>query len=367
MTMTYDGTNGITFPDSSLQKTAGYSPFRNRIINGDMRIDQRNSGASVALGAYNSYPVDRMACFASVGTVTAQQSSLAPAGFSNSLVLTVSSAGTVGTNDRVSGAHFIEGFNISDLGWGTVNASSVTLSFWVRCSSTGTFGGALRNNASDRSYPFTYTINSANTWEQKSITVAGDTTGTWLTNNSVGIRIFWSLGAGSTYQGTAGAWSGGAYATASGATSIVGTNGATFYITGVQLEKGSVATPFEYRPYGTELALCQRYFEKSFDQSVAAGTTSTAGTLELYGSSDSAGNIVLGTQYKVEKRTSPTLVFYNDLTGAATWGWNRSGASGTAAPTPYRNSTGRLSAYVGTGANWIACYASGQWTASAEL
>jgi hypothetical protein len=131
----------------------------------------------------------------------------------------------------------------------------------VRSSLTGTFGGSLRNSGLTRSYPFTYTISSADTWEQKSITITGETTGTWLTTNGFGLQLVFSLGMGSTFSGTAGSWASANYASATGATSVVGTNGATFYITGVQLEVGSVATPFERRPYGTELALCQRYFQ----------------------------------------------------------------------------------------------------------
>ena len=133
------------------------------------------------------------------------------------------------------------------------------LSFWVRSSLTGTFGGALQNGAGNRSYPFSYAVVAANTWEQKAVTIVGDTSGTWLTTNGIGIEAFFSLGAGSTVSGTAGAWAASGLISATGAVSVVGTNGATFYITGVQLEKGSTATSFDYRPYGTELALCRRY------------------------------------------------------------------------------------------------------------
>ena len=155
----------------------------------------------------------------------------------------------------------IEGFNVADLGWGSASARTVTVSFWVRSSLTGLFGGSFVNSAFNRSYPFSYTISAANTWEYKTIVVAGDTSGTWVTDNGVGIRVIFSLGAGSSYSGTAGAWSGSYLPSATGATSVVGTNGATFYITGVQLEAGTVATPFERRSYGQELALCQRYFQ----------------------------------------------------------------------------------------------------------
>ena len=233
--------------------------FRNRIINGDMRIDQRNAGSSIN-PSNGQYATDRWKMYVSqTSKLTAQQSSTAPAGFTNSLLITSSSAYSVGSSELFAVAQMIEGVNTADLGWGSASAKTVTVSFWVRSSLTGTFGGSLVNGGYSRSYPFTYTISSANTWEQKSVTIAGDTSGTWLTDTSAGIRVWFGLGVGSTYSGTAGSWAGTEYESATGATSVVGTNGATWYITGVQLEVGSVATEFERRPYGTELALCQRY------------------------------------------------------------------------------------------------------------
>jgi len=234
--------------------------FRNRIINGAMAIDQRNAGASVTPTATGTYGVDRWCGILSAASkFSMQQSTTAPSNYKNSVLITSLSAYSVGAGDYFSFLQLIEGNNIVDLGWGTATAQSVTLSFWVRSSLTGTFGGALRNNASNRSYPFTYTINAANTFEQKTITIAGDTTGTWENSTNCGIQVGFGLGVGSTYSGTAGSWAAANYVSATGATSVVGTNGATFYITGVQLEKGATATSFDYRPYGTELALCQRY------------------------------------------------------------------------------------------------------------
>jgi hypothetical protein len=171
----------------------------------------------------------------------------------------VASAVAIGATDYFSIKQSIEGFNIADLGWGTANAKSITLSFQVYSSLTGTFGGSLSNSGYSRSYPFTYSIPVANTWTTITLPINGDTSGTWLTNNGIGLTVEFGLGVGSTYSGTAGSWSGGAYDSATGATSVVGTNGATFYITGVQLEVGSSATGFEYRQYQQELALCQRY------------------------------------------------------------------------------------------------------------
>ena len=250
---------------------------RNRIINGDMRIDQRNDGAAVTpSGGTGYFSCDRWQQWLSQNSkYSIQRSTVAPAGFANSLLATSLSAYTVLTTDNFALNQNIEGFNAQDLGWGTASASSITLSFWVRSSLTGTFGGAFSNSAVNRSYPFTYTISAANTWEQKAVTIAGDTTGTWLTDNGIGIRLWFSIGAGSTYLGTAGSWAGADYRGATGQTSVVGTSGATFYITGVQLEPGTVATPFERRSYGQELALCQRYYESGRASATGGAPTST--------------------------------------------------------------------------------------------
>jgi hypothetical protein len=227
-----------------------------------MRIDQRNAGASVTIGAASTtYTLDRWNAFAiQASKFTVQQSTTAATGFVNSLLCTSSSAYSVLTGDYFVVNQRIEGLNLADLSWGTANASTVTLSFWVRSSLTGTFGGAIQNSGQDRSYPFSYTISSADTWELKSVTIPGDTTGTWLTTNGIGMRVFFNLGSGATYSGTANTWAGTAYFAPTGATSVVGTNGATFYITGVQLEQNTSATPFERRLYNQELANCQRYF-----------------------------------------------------------------------------------------------------------
>jgi hypothetical protein len=271
-----------------IANSANQGNFKNRIINGAMMIDQRNAGASVnnALGGTGTYTLDRWAMFGSAASKFSIQrnagSVTPPVGFSNYLGVTSLSAYSVPAGEIYEILHRIEGFNFADLMWGTANAHPVTISFLVRSSLTGTFGGALNNEAQNRSYPFTYTISSANTWEQKTLTIAGDTTGTWVgATNGTGLQIVFGLGVGSTYSSTAGAWAAGTFVSATGATSVVGTNGATFYITGVQLEKGSTATSFDYRPYGTELSMCQRYYvaeifpETLYGRDVAAGRAST--------------------------------------------------------------------------------------------
>ena len=283
--------------------------FKNRIINGAMVIDQRNAGASVSATNAELYTVDRFKCLQAIATskFTVQQSSTVPTGFTKSVVLTSSSAYTVLSSDYFLYRQSIEGFNTADLGWGTASAATVTLSFWVRSSLTGTFGGSLGNSASNRSYPFSYTINAANTFEYKTITIAGDTTGTWATDNSAGIVVNWSLGMGSTYVGTANVWAGTFYGAPTGSTNLVSTNGATLNITGVQLEKGTQATAFDYRDHGNELRMCQRYFCKTFPQATApAQSAGTAGCIVQQDSGSAGFGTQIQWRFPVTMRATPS-------------------------------------------------------------
>jgi hypothetical protein len=269
-----DASGGNTATINSMTPTAdSLQGFRNRIINGDMRIDQRNAGASITPGT-NAYNLDRWRT--NLGSVfTVQQSSTAPTGFVNSVLITSTASTAIAAGDRYGFIQSIEGTNISDLAWGSANAKTVTLSFWVRSSLTGNFGIALENDSTNRAYPSFYTINSANTWEYKTITIPGDTTGTWLTTTGTGIIVYFGLQVGSTYQTTANAWAAGDYRSATGTVNFMNTNGATWRITGVQLEVGSVATPFERRPYGAELELCRRYLQV-FQGGSGSASSSTA-------------------------------------------------------------------------------------------
>jgi hypothetical protein len=301
MTLILSGSDGVTFPDSTEQET-GYANgigFRNRIINGDMRIDQRNAGAAVTVNNEFEYTLDRWECRDDTdGDFTVQQVTDAPSGFVNSLKVTTTTAdATLTTTQAAYIDQRIEGLNVADLAWGTASAKTITLSFWVRSSLTGTFGGSFQNNGQDRAYPFTYTISVADTWEYKTVTVAGDTSGTWLTTNGTGIRVNFGLGVGPDRSGTAGAWNSNTNFSATGAVSVIGTLNATWYITGVQLEVGSVATPFERRPYGTELDLCQRYYEKM--QSVSGSYMAPAWTPTT--------TSALGTMSFYQKRANPTI------------------------------------------------------------
>ena len=268
MTITLNGDTGITTPmynGSVASNTVTPSVnMKNRIINGGMVIDQRNAGASVTYNTTaNTYSLDRWRIRSTdTAAFTVQQVSDAPAGFVNSAKITVTTAdASPAATSIYSFQQIIEGYNVADLNFGSVNAKTVTVSFWVKSSLTGTFGGALRNGGGDYSYPFSYTISSANTWEYKTVTIAGSTAGTWPTDNFAGMSLFLAIGTGSNYQGTANTWANISAFAPTGSTNLISTNGSTLQFTGVQLEVGSSATSFDYRPYGTELALCQRYYQ----------------------------------------------------------------------------------------------------------
>ena len=279
-----DSSGNVTFAGTPVPNS---SFLRNRIINGDMRIDQRNAGASVTINTLSgSYTLDRWFATgkASAGVFTVQRlSASAPAGFTNYLACTTTTSATPGSTDAYVIGQFIEGFNVADLAWGSASAQTVTLSFRVYSSLTGTFGGSVANNAANRCYPFSFSIGSANTWTTISVTIPGDTSGTWTTDNTAGLKLYLDLGSGSSLRGTAGAWGSTFYTGVTSAVNVISTNGATFYITGVQLEVGTAATPFERRQYGQELALCQRYYQISPSLSGAMNDANTRFVTQSFG------------------------------------------------------------------------------------
>ena len=235
--------------------------FRNKIINGDMRIAQRGTATITGSGSVQ-YPVDRWAVYNGTGTVTFDQSTDAPDGFTNSILATVTATGSYGESGYTQITHKIEGFNCQDLAYGTSSAKTVVLSFWSKSSVVGTQNVSFKNSGNNRVYVATYTIDAANTWEKKIVTVVGDTTGTWLVDSGIGLEVTFNLGMGTTYDVTAGSWQAAAakYST-SGAIDFAANSGATFYVTGVQLEQNVQPTPFEQRPIGIELHLCMRYYQ----------------------------------------------------------------------------------------------------------
>lgn len=307
--------NTVTLPNESVTadklNVGQIGGRRNLIINGAMQVAQRGTDFSVTNGV-SAWAADRFQVYEDTnGSLDLDQVSESPADFTYSTKITVTSADTDLTTGQQSWVRQrIEGYNTAHLNWGTASAKTVTLSFWVRSSITGTFAGSINNSAGNRVYPYTYTISSADTWEHKTITIEGDTSGTWLTTNGVGCTVFWSLGMASNLQTTAGSWAASGARTATGETQLIATNGATFYITGVQLEVGTVATPFEHRSYGEELALCQRYFETSIGGGSVTGDYSTNGT--------ATGSAYNGTSdfysFKVEKRATPAITAYSYLT-----------------------------------------------------
>jgi len=303
MPITLNGDTGIQTPMYNGTITANaVTPsvnMKNRIINGAMMIDQRNAGASSSFGSTGAYnTVDRFQAYQNTsGTATLQQVVDAPAGFYNSLKVTITASATPAAGELFQIQQVIEGYNIADFAFGTASARAITLSFWVKSSLTGQFGGAVQDGSAAYGYPFSYTISAANTWEQKSISITGATAGSWGATTSAGLRLYLDLGCGSNFLGTAGAWVASSARGATGDTKLISTNGATWFITGVQLEVGSTATSFDYRPYGTELQLCQRYYEKT--------VTNTG--LIWTGDATNGNNYYMSGLFFVLKRATPTF------------------------------------------------------------
>lgn len=312
------GVTQAKITSSGLQNASGSAitsqAGKNLIINGDMMIDQRNAGASVTITSNGQYTLDRFqAQMSQASKFSVEQVGVSPAGFYYNLGVTSLSAYTVLAADFFAIEQRIEGYNLLNLNWGISSAETVTLSFWVKSSLTGTFTASLKNGAVDRSFPFTYTIGSANTWEYKTITIPGDTTGAWSTTNTTAMRVNWSLGMGTDYtSGSSGAWQAGDYTGVNGAVNVVSTSGATFNITGIQLEVGEEATPFEQIQYGQQLALCQRYFFRM------AGS--------YYGGSYGSGSFVSGL-FPVEMRVTPTITYSSTRTPLIGLGYGYSNTS----------------------------------------
>ena len=282
------------------------SIMKNRIINGAMSIAQYGTSTSIAAGGNVGYSCDRFRCDSSVGTAitSAQSTSVVPAGFGYSLSYTTGT-GTTAAGDTAEIVQFIEANNLSDIGFGSVNAKTLMLSFWARSSLTGSFGIVIENGAGTRQYLTTYSLPTANTWIQITIALPADTGGTWtLTGNGRGLNIRWDMGVGTSNSGAStNAWGNSSYYGITGAVKPTQNTGATFYITGVQLEVGSSATGFEYRQYGQELALCQRYF-----YFLLSGNASGAGQPIGIASKTSATLIDACIPFPVTMRTAPTLV-----------------------------------------------------------
>jgi len=298
------GTTTLNLPaTSSTLATQNALGVRNLIINGDMRIHQRG-GTITAASATVYYGLDRFWGYAGTGQFSMEQSTDAPDNFLNSMKVTVTTVdSSMAAGDRYMLSQPIEGLNVTHLDFGSSTAQTVTLSFWVKSSITGTFGAVLINGNATRTYVKEYTINAANTWEKKTITIAGDTSGTWTYTNALWGSVRFCLAAGSTYHGTDSTWNAGNYISTSNQTNLMATSGATFYITGVQLEVGDTATPFEHRPYDMELQRCMRYFVNAL-----SGTSDVYGVFAL-GQNNSSTQVRCIFTTPVQMRIVPSLIY----------------------------------------------------------
>ena len=293
----------------------------NRIINGDMQIDQRNEGALVTVNSPTlTYGADRFwgSGTAAAGVFKTQRiSTTPPTGFSFYTHLTVTSQdASIAAGDIYVLGTVVEGYNIRDFLFGSTSAIQCTLSFYVRSSLTGTFSGSITNGAGNRSYPFTYTIVTASTWERKSITLTGDQTGAWPKANENGMTIYWDLGTGSTYQGTANTWAATLYLAVAGSQQVITSTSNTWDITGVQLEVGPMVSSYEFVPMPILLHQCQRYYEKSYDSGIVPGTNTLTSIFTIASNLIGAGTTAAFHQFSVDKRTTPTVVNY-DRVGAS--------------------------------------------------
>ena len=314
------------------------SSFKNRLINGAMTIAQRGT-AAVTFDAADTYILDRWTQNnGGSATITGQQSTVAPAGFINSLLVTTTSGGAPSSGQLRVLRQRIEGLNVSDLGWGTASAKTVTVSFWVRSNVTGTFACYVANASYNRSQVQTFSISVANTWEYKNVVFVGDTSGTWGTSTGIGIEFGFDVGSGSNFDATVGVWNAAFDSRTSGAVTLSTTTSNNIYVTGVQFEVGTVATSFDFRDYGRELLMCKRYYHAS-EALVFAQPTSSSLYIIAY--------------YPVTMRAVPTIV----RTGNGS-------VTGSTAGTTFSSTTTDYT-FAGNGTGNIA--AGGNYTASAEL
>lgn len=314
------GSNAVLYGVASPPNSMG---FRNRILNGDMRLDQRNAGASISVpGGDGNYCLDRwrLQRGGGAGTMTVQQVTSAPTGFSHAIKFTVTGSSTPAAGDYYTVGQLLEGFNTADLAWGTASAQNITLSFWINSSVTGTYSASIYNwGGTSNAYPATFTVNAANTWEYKTVTIPGATSGTWPTNNTGSFYFRIDLGSGANFStATANAWNTSGLFRTNGSVNFISNASATLLMTGVQLEAGSVATPFERIDYGRQLAMCQRYYEKSYDIGTAPGTGTTTSRVTTAGNAGATttGYIEGYLGWKVNKRGAPTVTIY-DMAGAS--------------------------------------------------
>lgn len=345
---------------------------RNRIINGDMTIDQANGGASVTVNTASppAYGVDQLwhTGVSAEGVFTAQRlSATPPTGFLFYTRVTVTTAdASVTTNQSYRSNFVLEGYAIKDFLLGTANAKAFAVSFWVRSSLTGSFGGAVLNGTSAVSYPFSYTISAANTWEYKTVSIPGTNSGTWPSDNSSALQLHFGHGIGPTFSGPANAWATATYMSPTGSVQLIGTNGATWDITGVQLEIGNVSTPFEYMPFEMTLLMCQRYYEKTYAVDTAVASNTATNTYFVMGAQIGATTVQYGSiPFKIPKRATPTMTLYRNDGTSGSWAFtSTAGASTNRTVTAAATST---NAFLPEQTAALEYRGSGHWVADARL
>ena len=316
--------DGVNFQLLSGGASGSRGASNNVLINPSMEIDQENEGDTVLLvNATTQYIVDGWVTnyAGAISGATSGRVVDGPAGFTNSLLFLNGTGAAVGAGDFLKMVQFIEANNITDWQMGTATAQQLWLSFWIKSSIAPYVGcGSLRNAAFDRSYCFNFNITNAGAWEKKIIAIPGDTTGTWVTTGAgIGARVAITAAAGSAYHGAPNVWSAGNFfGTASCTNTIMSTNGATFQVTGVQLEAGPSPSSFVRRPFGEELALCQRYYEKSYDPGVKLGDASVPdGFSFVYSVGPVAITAGTSVEFKVSKRVNSTITMYSQFDGIA--------------------------------------------------
>lgn len=322
MTVAINGTNGITYNDGSLQPSAPVG--RNLIINGDMQIAQRATSVT-GITSTNYYTADRWRTdVTTAGTWTQTQDTDVPTGqgFANSLKLDCTTAdASLASGDRIFLGQRIEGFNVQSLAKGTPTAKSITVSFWVKSNKTGTYIVELFDSDNSRQISTSYTISVADTWEKKTITNVGDTTGVLANDNGIGLMVQFWFAAGSNYQSGTLSTTWGTSTNANravGQVNIADSTSNYFNITGVQLETSTVATPFEHLQYGQQLALCQRYYEKSYSIDVVPTTNTALGAVTLTVNSTINGYMAGSRPFVVSKRAIPTIIIYSPAGNSGT-------------------------------------------------
>jgi hypothetical protein len=347
---------------------------RNLIINGAMQVAQRGT-SSTGVTASGYFAADRFKIgLDSQGTHTITQASDGPAGFAKSYKIAVTTADAAPTGgDNFGLDQRFEGQNLQMLKKGTADAESVTLSFWVKSNKTGTYNVEFEDITNARNIIAAYTVDVSGTWEYKTITFAGDTSGALIADSSLRARVLWWLGSGSIFSsGTRNtSWAATVNANrAVGNVNLSATIGNYFQITGVQLEVGDTATPFEHRSFGQELDACQRYFEKTYNYGVALGTATQAGKSSYVCSNYLSGSVIYGsnTYYRVLKRSSPSLSFWSHSGVANQWHEGVAGASEVLHAAPLLSSAGEVGfqpymTTVGSIVNTMY----GHWAADAEL